>query len=43
MFLIELLGTIAFAISGSTIAIERKMDLFGVVFLGVTTAVGAVC
>lgn len=40
MFMIELLGTVAFAISGSMIAIERKMDLFGVVFLGVTTAVG---
>lgn len=39
-FLTELIGTIAFAISGAVIAIERRLDLFGVLFLGATTAIG---
>lgn len=37
---IEILGTIAFAISGSMVAIRKKVDLFGVLWLGMTTAVG---
>lgn len=37
---IEILGTIAFAISGSMIAIRKRVDLFGVLLLGMTTAVG---
>lgn len=36
----ELIGTIAFAASGAMLAIDRDLDLFGVVFLGVMTAVG---
>lgn len=39
-FLTELVGTIAFSISGAMIAIERRLDLFGVVFLGAITAIG---
>lgn len=39
-FSIEIIGTIAFAISGAVTAIERRLDLFGVVFLGATTAIG---
>ena len=38
--IIEVLGTIAFAISGAMLAIDRKMDLFGVLFLGLVTASG---
>lgn len=37
---IEILGTIAFAISGSMVAIRKRVDLFGVLLLGMTTAVG---
>ena len=37
---LELVGTVAFAISGACVAIEKKMDIFGVVILGMTTAVG---
>ena len=37
---LELIGTAAFALSGAMIAIERKLDLFGVLFLGATTAIG---
>ena len=36
----EIMGTVAFAISGAMLAIERKMDLFGIVFLGIVTALG---
>ena len=39
-FITEMIGTVAFAISGAMIAIERKLDLFGVLFLGATTAIG---
>ena len=39
-FLVEMTGTVAFAISGAMLAIERRLDLFGVVFLGVVTAIG---
>ncbi len=36
----EVLGTIAFSISGAMVAIRKRMDLLGVIVLGVTTAVG---
>lgn len=36
----EMIGTVAFAASGAFLAIDREMDLFGVIFLGVITAVG---
>jgi len=39
-FVFEILGTIAFAISGAMLAIEKKMDILGVVILGLTTAIG---
>lgn len=39
-FITEMIGTVAFSISGAMIAIERKLDLFGVLFLGATTAIG---
>ncbi|MCI6868851.1 MAG: TRIC cation channel family protein [Lachnospiraceae bacterium] len=40
IFAMEIVGTIAFAVSGAMIAIQRRMDLFGVNVLGVTTATG---
>jgi len=39
-FLLEIIGTIAFAISGANRGIKAKMDILGVVVLGLTTAVG---
>lgn len=39
-FIVEVIGTIAFACSGAMIAIEKRLDLLGVIVLGVTTAVG---
>lgn len=38
--IIEILGTIAFAVSGAMIAVRKQVDLFGVILLGMTTAVG---
>ncbi|MGN0399219.1 MAG: trimeric intracellular cation channel family protein [Blautia sp.] len=38
--ILEIIGTIAFASSGAMIAIQKKMDIFGVNVLGATTAVG---
>lgn len=40
IFIIEMIGTIAFAISGAMTGIEKKMDIFGISILGLTTAVG---
>lgn len=40
ILLTELLGTIAFAFSGAMTAVEKQMDLFGVLVLGSITAVG---
>ena len=40
IFIMELIGTIAFAISGALIAVRRGLDLFGVVFVGCITSVG---
>ncbi len=40
LLVFELLGTAAFAVSGALIAISKKMDIFGVVILGLITAVG---
>lgn len=41
LFLIfEIIGTVAFAISGAMSAIEKKLDIFGVAIIGITTAVG---
>lgn len=37
---LEVLGTVAFAISGAMLAVERKMDAFGVLVLGLVTALG---
>lgn len=38
--MVELLGTIAFALSGAMVAIRKNLDLLGIVVLGVITAVG---
>ncbi|MCD8051036.1 MAG: trimeric intracellular cation channel family protein [Clostridiales bacterium] len=39
-FLIDLFGSAAFALSGAMVACQKKADLFGVVFLAETTALG---
>ncbi len=37
---LEIIGTIAFAISGAVVGVQKKMDVFGVTILAMTTAVG---
>lgn len=39
-FIIEMIGTVAFACSGAMVAIKKNLDLLGIIVLGVTTAVG---
>jgi len=38
--LLDLIGTLAFAISGALVSIDKKMDLFGVLIITFVTAVG---
>ena len=40
IFLVEIIGTIAFASSGAMVAVRKRLDLFGIIVLGVITAVG---
>lgn len=40
IFIMEIIGTIAFASSGAMVGIQKEMDIFGVAVLGMTTAVG---
>ena len=40
VFSLEIIGTIAFAISGATLGLEKGMDLMGITILGLTTGVG---
>lgn len=39
-FILEIIGTVAFAASGAMVAVNKKMDVFGVIILGLTTATG---
>ena len=40
LFVMELIGTIAFSCSGALAAIRKRLDLLGVIVLGVITATG---
>ena len=40
VFILELIGACAFAISGALVGVKRNMDLFGICILGLSTAVG---
>ena len=40
IFVLELIGTAAFAVSGAIVGIRKSMDVFGVCILGLTTACG---
>lgn len=39
-YILDILGTIAFAISGVLVALDKKMDAFGVLIIAFVTAVG---
>ncbi|MEG1991847.1 MAG: TRIC cation channel family protein, partial [Acetivibrio sp.] len=38
--IIELIGIVAFAISGAMVGVQKKLDIFGIIVLGITTALG---
>ena len=40
LFVLEMIGTVAFAISGAMVGVQKKMDLFGIAILGMVTATG---
>ncbi len=40
IFITEIIGIIAFAISGAIVGIKKRFDIFGIIVLGVITAVG---
>ncbi len=40
VLIIELIGTVAFSVSGAMVGMRKQMDIFGVIVLGVVTAVG---
>lgn len=40
ILIFELIGTVAFSISGAMTGIKKRMDILGVIILGLTTAVG---
>lgn len=42
-FAAEIIGTIAFSVAGSLVAIRRELDIFGTVVVGGVTAVGGGC
>ena len=40
VFVLEIIGTAAFAISGAAVSINKHLDIFGVLFCALTTALG---
>lgn len=40
ILILEIIGTVSFALSGAISALKKDMDIFGVCILGITTAVG---
>ena len=40
VFVLELIGTVAFAVSGAAVSINKRLDIFGVLFCALTTALG---
>lgn len=40
LFVLEIVGTAAFAVSGALVSIKAKLDIFGVILLGCITAFG---
>ena len=40
LYIIDILGTISFAVSGAFLAMEKKLDPFGVLVLAFVTAIG---
>ena len=39
-YMFDMVGTIAFAVSGALVGVSRKMDIFGMAVLALATAIG---
>ena len=39
-YIFDMIGTIAFAISGALVGVSRRMDIFGMTVLALATAIG---
>ena len=39
-YIFDMIGTIAFAVSGALVGVSRKMDIFGMTVLALATAIG---
>ena len=39
-YMFDMIGTIAFAVSGALVGVSRKMDIFGMAVLALATAIG---
>ena len=39
-YIFDMIGTIAFAISGALVGVARRMDIFGMAVLALATAIG---
>lgn len=40
VLILELIGTVAFSVSGAMVGLRKKMDIFGICILGLCTAIG---
>lgn len=40
VFILEMIGTVSFAVSGAMIGLKQRMDIFGICVMGVVTACG---
>ena len=39
-YMFDMIGTVAFAVSGALVGVSRKMDIFGMAVLALATAIG---
>lgn len=39
-YILDMIGTVAFAVSGALVGVRKEMDFYGVTFLALVTAVG---
>ena len=39
-YIFDIMGTLAFAVSGVLVAVSKRMDLFGIFVLAASTAIG---
>jgi len=40
MHIVEILGTFSFAVSGTSVAMKKKLDIFGILIISFVTSIG---